>query len=175
MIFHQFYISFLCLALAVVERVSSRNLIAYFIFRKAKELYKNWNGRNVQDREHICLYISFDFWVPSEVQGTKFNRCLYCAYGKSSTNSKWGDLISVMPKANSELQGRVYSIVTFPFLFAVVFSDFHGICLLLATLYLIIREKNFSSQKHRDINEITFGTRYVIKMMALLSIYTTDL
>ncbi|KAG6598477.1 V-type proton ATPase subunit a3, partial [Cucurbita argyrosperma subsp. sororia] len=60
--------------------------------------------------------------------------------------SNGNPLVTVMPKANSELQGRVYSIVTFPFLFAVVFSDFHGICLLLATLYLIIREKNFSSQ-----------------------------
>lgn len=46
-----------------------------------------------------------------------------------------------------EANPGVYTIVTFPFLFAVMFGDWgHGICLLLATLYFIIREKKFSSQ-----------------------------
>ncbi|KAK9270985.1 hypothetical protein L1049_026573 [Liquidambar formosana] len=72
-----------------------------------------------------------------------------------------------------EANPGVYTIVTFPFLFAVMFGDWgHGICLLLATLYFIIREKKFSSQKLGDITEMTFGGRYVILMMALFSIYT---
>ncbi|XP_038884966.1 V-type proton ATPase subunit a2-like isoform X2 [Benincasa hispida] len=72
-----------------------------------------------------------------------------------------------------EANPGVYTIVTFPFLFAVMFGDWgHGICLLLATLYFIIREKKFSSQKLGDIIEMTFGGRYVIMMMALFSIYT---
>ncbi|KAG7020475.1 V-type proton ATPase subunit a3 [Cucurbita argyrosperma subsp. argyrosperma] len=72
-----------------------------------------------------------------------------------------------------EANPGVYTIVTFPFLFAVMFGDWgHGICLLLATLYLIIREKKFSSQKLGDIVEMTFAGRYVIMMMALFSIYT---
>lgn len=46
-----------------------------------------------------------------------------------------------------EANPGVYTIVTFPFLFAVMFGDWgHGICLLLATLYFIIRERKFSSQ-----------------------------
>lgn len=41
----------------------------------------------------------------------------------------------------------MYTVVTFPFLFAVMFGDWgHGICLLLAALYFIIREKKLSSQ-----------------------------
>ncbi|KAM5565028.1 V-type proton ATPase subunit a3-like [Rosa sericea] len=72
-----------------------------------------------------------------------------------------------------EANPGVYTIVTFPFLFAVMFGDWgHGICLLLATLYFIIRERKFSSQKLGDIIEMTFGGRYVIFMMALFSIYT---
>ncbi|KAK9946995.1 hypothetical protein M0R45_012432 [Rubus argutus] len=72
-----------------------------------------------------------------------------------------------------EANPGVYTIVTFPFLFAVMFGDWgHGICLLLATLYFIIREKTFSNQKLGDIVEMTFGGRYVIFMMALFSIYT---
>ncbi|KAK4276538.1 hypothetical protein QN277_014675 [Acacia crassicarpa] len=72
-----------------------------------------------------------------------------------------------------EANPGVYTIITFPFLFAVMFGDWgHGICLLLATLYFIIREKKFSTQKLGDIIEMTFGGRYVIMMMALFSIYT---
>ena len=46
-----------------------------------------------------------------------------------------------------EANPGVFTIVTFPFLFAVMFGDWgHGICLLLATMYLIIREKKLASQ-----------------------------
>ncbi|KAK4424116.1 V-type proton ATPase subunit a3 [Sesamum alatum] len=72
-----------------------------------------------------------------------------------------------------EANPGVFTIVTFPFLFAVMFGDWgHGICLLLATLYFIIREKKLSSQKLGDIMEMTFGGRYVIMLMAIFSIYT---
>ncbi|KAG6572057.1 V-type proton ATPase subunit a3, partial [Cucurbita argyrosperma subsp. sororia] len=69
-----------------------------------------------------------------------------------------------------EANPGVYTIVTFPFLFAVMFGDWgHGICLLLATLYFILREKKLSSQKLGDITEMAFGGRYVILMMSLFS------
>ncbi|KAG1362468.1 V-type proton ATPase subunit a3 [Cocos nucifera] len=72
-----------------------------------------------------------------------------------------------------EANPGVYTIVTFPFLFAVMFGDWgHGICMLLATMYFIFREKKLSSQKLGDITEMTFGGRYVILMMAIFSIYT---
>ncbi|CAN0910510.1 V-type proton ATPase subunit a3, partial [Linum grandiflorum] len=72
-----------------------------------------------------------------------------------------------------EANPGVYTIVTFPFLFAVMFGDWgHGICLLLATLVFIAREKKLSSQKLGDITEMAFGGRYVILMMSLFSIYT---
>ncbi|KAL5073914.1 hypothetical protein RYX36_012898 [Vicia faba] len=72
-----------------------------------------------------------------------------------------------------EANPGVYTIITFPFLFAVMFGDWgHGICLLLATLYFIINEKRFSSQKLGDILEMVFGGRYIILLMSLFSIYT---
>ncbi|KAG5239015.1 hypothetical protein OIU77_029010 [Salix suchowensis] len=72
-----------------------------------------------------------------------------------------------------EANPGVFTIVTFPFLFAIMFGDWgHGICLLLAALIFIIREKKLSGQKLGDITEMTFGGRYVILMMALFSIYT---
>ncbi|XP_051144730.1 V-type proton ATPase subunit a3-like [Andrographis paniculata] len=72
-----------------------------------------------------------------------------------------------------EANPGVFTIVTFPFLFAVMFGDWgHGICLLLATSYFIIREKKLSSQKLGDIMDMTFGGRYVILLMSVFSIYT---
>ncbi|XP_054818527.1 V-type proton ATPase subunit a3-like isoform X2 [Prosopis cineraria] len=72
-----------------------------------------------------------------------------------------------------EANPGVFTIITFPFLFAVMFGDWgHGTCLLLATLYFITRGNKFSSQKLGDIVEMIFGGRYVIMMMALFSIYT---
>ena len=57
----------------------------------------------------------------------------------------WSPLCSVAKY--QEANPGVFTIVTFPFLFAVMFGDWgHGICLLLATMYLIVREKKLSSQ-----------------------------
>ncbi|CAI0435890.1 unnamed protein product [Linum tenue] len=72
-----------------------------------------------------------------------------------------------------EANPGVFTIVTFPFLFAVMFGDWgHGICLMLASLYLIAMEKKYSNQKLGDILEMTFGGRYLILMMSIFSIYT---
>ncbi|XP_042508685.1 V-type proton ATPase subunit a2 [Macadamia integrifolia] len=72
-----------------------------------------------------------------------------------------------------EANPGLYTIITFPFLFAVMFGDWgHGICLLLAALFFIFRERKFSGQKLEDMTEMIFGGRYCIMMMALFSIYT---
>ncbi|KAL8225755.1 hypothetical protein R6Q57_018312 [Mikania cordata] len=72
-----------------------------------------------------------------------------------------------------EANPGLFTIVTFPFLFAVMFGDWgHGICLFLASLFLILREKKYSSQKLGDIMEMAFGGRYVIILMSIFSIYT---
>ncbi|XP_024372757.1 V-type proton ATPase subunit a2 isoform X2 [Physcomitrium patens] len=66
-----------------------------------------------------------------------------------------------------------FTIITFPFLFAVMFGDWgHGICLLLGALYLVLNEKNLGKQKLGDIMEMAYGGRYVILLMAIFSIYT---
>lgn len=46
-----------------------------------------------------------------------------------------------------EANPAVYTVITFPFLFAVMFGDWgHGICLLMGALILIARESKLSSQ-----------------------------
>ncbi|XP_069154936.1 V-type proton ATPase subunit a1-like isoform X2 [Solanum lycopersicum] len=71
-----------------------------------------------------------------------------------------------------EANPAVYTIVTFPFLFAVMFGDWgHGICLLLGALVLIARESKLSSQKLGSFMEMVFGGRYVLLLMSIFSIY----
>ncbi|GBG69770.1 hypothetical protein CBR_g4601 [Chara braunii] len=66
-----------------------------------------------------------------------------------------------------------FTIVTFPFLFAIMFGDWgHGILMLIACLALIVNEKKLGSQKLGDIMEMAYGGRYCILLMAMFSIYT---
>ncbi|XP_057955951.1 V-type proton ATPase subunit a1 isoform X2 [Malania oleifera] len=71
-----------------------------------------------------------------------------------------------------EANPAVYTAITFPFLFAVMFGDWgHGICLLLGALVLIARESKLSSQKLGSFMEMLFGGRYILLLMSLFSIY----
>ncbi|KAF3438721.1 hypothetical protein FNV43_RR21485 [Rhamnella rubrinervis] len=67
-----------------------------------------------------------------------------------------------------EANPAVYTVITFPFLFAVMFGDWgHGICLLLGALVLIARQSKLSGQKLGSFMEMLFGGRYVILLMSL--------
>ncbi|XAR59796.1 hypothetical protein NMG60_11015769 [Bertholletia excelsa] len=71
-----------------------------------------------------------------------------------------------------EANPAVYTVITFPFLFAVMFGDWgHGICLLLGALVLIARESKLGSQKLGSFMEMLFGGRIVLLLMSLFSIY----
>ncbi|KAM7258777.1 hypothetical protein ACFE04_014518 [Oxalis oulophora] len=71
-----------------------------------------------------------------------------------------------------EANPAVYSVVTFPFLFAVMFGDWgHGICLLIGALVLLAQESKLSGKKLGSFMELLFGGRYVILLMSLFSIY----
>ncbi|XP_067288955.1 V-type proton ATPase 116 kDa subunit a 2 isoform X1 [Pseudorasbora parva] len=67
-----------------------------------------------------------------------------------------------------------YTIITFPFLFAVMFGDVgHGTVMTLFALWMVLTEKDHT--RRRPGNEIWmtfFDGRYIILMMGLFSIYT---
>uniref|UniRef100_A0A673X405 V-type proton ATPase subunit a n=1 Tax=Salmo trutta TaxID=8032 RepID=A0A673X405_SALTR len=73
-----------------------------------------------------------------------------------------------------EVSPAPYTIITFPFLFAVMFGDLgHGMVMACCALWMVLTEK--SHKRKRSDNEIWtmfFEGRYIILMMGLFSVYT---
>ncbi|VVC98829.1 unnamed protein product [Leptidea sinapis] len=73
-----------------------------------------------------------------------------------------------------EVNPALYTIITFPFLFAVMFGDMgHGLIMTAFAAIIIILEKRLAKQKtDNEIWNIFFGGRYIILLMGLFSMYT---
>lgn len=57
-----------------------------------------------------------------------------------------------------EVNPAVFTIVTFPFLFAVMFGDVgHGLLMLLFAIYLVGNEKSLGKQQLNEIFEMAYG------------------
>ncbi|XP_039972132.1 V-type proton ATPase 116 kDa subunit a isoform X2 [Xiphias gladius] len=73
-----------------------------------------------------------------------------------------------------EINPAPYTIITFPFLFAVMFGDMgHGVLMTCAALYLVLRESRLIAQKNEnEMFSMVFAGRYIILLMGIFSIYT---
>uniref|UniRef100_A0A671XYL9 V-type proton ATPase subunit a n=1 Tax=Sparus aurata TaxID=8175 RepID=A0A671XYL9_SPAAU len=73
-----------------------------------------------------------------------------------------------------EINPAPYTIITFPFLFAVMFGDLgHGTLMTCAALYLVLRESRLMAQKNdNEMFSMVFAGRYIILLMGVFSIYT---
>ena len=72
-----------------------------------------------------------------------------------------------------EVNPGLYTIVTFPFLFAVMFGDFgHGTLMALAACAMIYWEKPLQRSKQDELFAMAFYGRYIMLMFGVFSMYT---
>jgi V-type H+-transporting ATPase subunit a len=72
-----------------------------------------------------------------------------------------------------EVNPAIFTMMTFPFLFAVMFGDLgHGFLMLLFALALVLNERALGAAPLDDITTMLFSGRYCILLMAIYSIYT---
>jgi len=73
-----------------------------------------------------------------------------------------------------ETNPAVFTIITFPFLFGVMFGDAgHGLVVLAFAVWMCLKEKQLEAKKiDSEIWQIFFGGRYLIFLMSVFSIYT---
>ncbi|XP_056387075.1 V-type proton ATPase 116 kDa subunit a 3 isoform X2 [Hyla sarda] len=73
-----------------------------------------------------------------------------------------------------EVNPALYTVITFPFLFAVMFGDIgHGLLMSLFALWLVLGENSPNLKNpENEIISMCFGGRYLILLMGFLSVYT---
>uniref|UniRef100_A0A672QT08 V-type proton ATPase subunit a n=1 Tax=Sinocyclocheilus grahami TaxID=75366 RepID=A0A672QT08_SINGR len=173
-----------------VLQAAAKTVRVWFIkVRKMKAIYHTLNLCNI-DVTQKCLIA--EIWCPvSDLDSIQFalsgstvpsilNRMQTKqtppTYNKTNKfTSGFQSIVDAYGISNyREINPAPYTIITFPFLFAVMFGDLgHGILMTCAALYLVLRESRLIAQKNdNEMFNMVFAGRYIILLMGIFSVYT---
>eukprot|EP00164_Ancoracysta_twista_P002911 GFYU01003875.1.p1 GENE.GFYU01003875.1~~GFYU01003875.1.p1 ORF type:complete len:789 (-),score=277.14 GFYU01003875.1:293-2659(-) len=112
--------------------------------------------------------------VPSIMNVLKTNEMPPTKHVSNKYTDAFQELIDAFGMAQyREMNPAPFSVITFPFLFAVMYGDVgHGLLVLLFAAYLIYKEKEWSKIQLNEMVKMAFQGRYVIFLMGVFSIYT---
>ncbi|XP_070175312.1 V-type proton ATPase 116 kDa subunit a 1-like isoform X4 [Littorina saxatilis] len=175
---------------------AAKNVKVWFIkVRKIKAIYHTLNMFNL-DVTQKCLIA--ECWCPvadldriqqalrrgTERSGSSvpsiLNRMsskqIPPTYNRSSKFTQgFQNIVDAYGVANyREVNPAIFTTISFPFLFAVMFADMgHGMIMFFAALYIVLKEKQFGARRIEDeIFKTFFEGRYIILLMGAFSIYT---
>lgn len=98
---------------------------------------------------------------PSYIKTNKFTEAFQVIINAYGT-TKYGEVNPGLP-----------TIVTFPFLFAVMFGDFgHGALMTMAAVAFIVFERKLARTKLDELTYMAFYGRYIMLLMGVFSMYT---
>eukprot|EP01103_Thecamoeba_quadrilineata_P014506 TRINITY_DN4341_c0_g2_i1.p1 TRINITY_DN4341_c0_g2~~TRINITY_DN4341_c0_g2_i1.p1 ORF type:complete len:843 (-),score=156.46 TRINITY_DN4341_c0_g2_i1:67-2544(-) len=111
--------------------------------------------------------------VPSILSINKTHETPPTHFQTNKFTSSFQDLVDSYGMARyQEVNPGVFTIITFPFLFGVMFGDVgHGLFMAMFGLFLMIKESSLSKASNDEMFQMVFGGRYMIFMMGLFSIY----